>query len=49
MGSSYSVLWPMLRIDYILLPKEFSARDHETLRVPWSDHYPVKTLINLSF
>jgi len=45
MGSSYSALWPMLRIDYILLPQEFSARHHETLRVPWSDHYPVVTNI----
>ena len=45
MGSSYSVLWPMLRIDYILLPQEFSAWRHETLRVPWSDHYPVMTNI----
>lgn len=43
MGSSYSALWPMLRIDYILLPQEFTARQHETLRVPWSDHYPVVT------
>ena len=45
MGSSYSLLWPMLRIDYILLPQEFSAGEHETLRVPWSDHYPVVTNI----
>ena len=43
MGSSYALLWPMLRIDYILLPQEFTARRHETLRVPWSDHYPVVT------
>ena len=49
MGSSYSLLWPMLRIDYILLPQEFSAGEHETLRVPWSDHYPVVTNIYLSF
>lgn len=49
MGSSYSVLWPMLRVDYILLPQEFSAWRHETLRVPWSDHYPVTTNISLSF
>ena len=45
MGSSYSVLWPMLRIDYILLPPFCSAWRHETLRVPWSDHYPVMTNI----
>ena len=45
LGSSYTMLWPMLRIDYILLPQEFSAGGHETLRVPWSDHYPVMTNI----
>ena len=45
MGSSYTVLWPMLRLDYILLPQEFLAGDHETLRAPWSDHYPVMTNI----
>ena len=40
-SSSYSVLWPMLRIDYILLPQDYSALRHTTDRVPWSDHYPV--------
>ena len=35
----------MLRVDYILLPQEFQAAGHETLRVPWSDHYPVMTNI----
>ena len=44
-GSSDSVLWPMLRIDYILLPQEWSAVRHETPRIPWSDHYPVTTTI----
>ena len=46
-GATYSVLWPMLRVDYILLPQEYAADRHETLRVPWSDHYPVTTLIYL--
>jgi len=46
-GATYSVLWPMLRIDYILLPKEYTASGHETVRIPWSDHYPVMT--NLYF
>ena len=46
-GATYSVLWPMLRVDYILLPQEYTADRHETLRVPWSDHYPVTTLIYL--
>lgn len=45
MGSTYAVLWPSLRIDYILYPQELTAGEHETLRVPWSDHYPVVTNI----
>ena len=46
-GATYSVFWPMIRVDYILLPQEYAADRHETLRVPWSDHYPVTTLIYL--
>ena len=47
-AATYAVLWPMLRIDYILLPQTCTADRHETLRVPWSDHYPVTTLIYLN-
>ena len=46
-GATYSVFWPMIRVDYILLPQEYAADRHETFRVPWSDHYPVTTLIYL--
>lgn len=42
-GATYSVLWPMFRIDYILLPQESRCSDHATDRIPWSDHYPVTT------
>lgn len=48
-SSTYAVLWPMLRIDYVLLPQEWSAYGHRTARVPWSDHYPVTTGILLPF
>ena len=48
-SSTYAVLWPMLRIDYVLLPQEFSATRHEITRVPWSDHYPVTTDIHPAF
>jgi endonuclease/exonuclease/phosphatase family metal-dependent hydrolase len=44
-GGTYSILWPMLRLDYILLPQEYTADRHQTDRVPWSDHYPVTTFI----
>lgn len=40
-GATYSFMWPMLRIDYILLPERFKAVYHETVKVRFSDHYPV--------
>ena len=44
-GSTYSVLWPLLRIDYILVPEDVSCDRTHITRVPYSDHYPVSTLI----
>lgn len=44
-GATYSVLWPLLRIDYILTPQNVSCDRTHTTRVPYSDHYPVSTLI----
>lgn len=44
-SATYSALWPLLRIDYILIP-ESNVADRTTIsRVPFSDHYPVSTLI----
>ncbi|PKP40951.1 MAG: hypothetical protein CVT93_10090 [Bacteroidetes bacterium HGW-Bacteroidetes-10] len=40
-SASYSRLWPLLRIDYILYPNTFWSLKHKTPKVPWSDHYPV--------
>lgn len=40
-GATYSFLWPMLRIDYVLFPGRLHAVSHETLKVKYSDHYPV--------
>ena len=40
-GATYSFLWPMLRIDYIIFPENFSAVSHFTPKVKFSDHYPV--------
>lgn len=47
-SATYRVLWPLLRIDYILFPEPFNAVRHTTPRVTFSDHYPVITnlLIN---
>lgn len=42
-GGTYSVLFPFLRIDYVLFPERYSSDRHEVLRRPWSDHYPLIT------
>jgi len=42
-GATYSVLWPLLRIDYILVPEQTDVLCHETPRKTYSDHYPVIT------
>ncbi|MBO4557498.1 MAG: endonuclease/exonuclease/phosphatase family protein [Bacteroidales bacterium] len=44
-SATYSVLWPLLRIDYILVPENVSCDRTHAIRVPYSDHYPVTTLI----
>ncbi|MBO7563007.1 MAG: endonuclease/exonuclease/phosphatase family protein [Bacteroidales bacterium] len=40
-SATYSMLWPLLRIDYIFIPKTFKGFSHQTLKVKHSDHYPV--------
>lgn len=40
-GATYSLIWPLLRIDYILCPKSATVISHETPHVSLSDHYPV--------
>lgn len=44
-SSSYSFLWPLLRIDYILVPESYQVNSHTTPRIRYSDHYPVITEI----
>lgn len=44
-SSTYSVLWPLLRIDYVLIPNGLECSDHKVLRAPYSDHYPVISTI----
>lgn len=46
-GATYSLLWPMLRIDYVLFPENCRALSHQIPRLPFSDHYPVITEIEL--
>jgi len=40
-GATYSLLWPLLRIDYVFYPKSMEASSHVTEKVHYSDHYPV--------
>lgn len=47
MGATFARLWPLLRIDYVLLPDRFRAVSHETPQIRFSDHYPVVTTIEL--
>ena len=46
-GATFAGLWPLLRIDYVMLPDRFDAITHETPRLKFSDHYPVITTIEL--
>ena len=40
-GATYRALWPLLRIDYILYPKNLEAISFEVLSAPYSDHNPI--------
>ncbi len=46
-GATFARLWPLLRIDYILLPDRFRAIEHNTPQIRFSDHYPVVATIEL--
>lgn len=46
LGATYSYLWPLLRIDYVLVPDEYKVGDCEVHKVKFSDHYPVVAEIN---
>jgi endonuclease/exonuclease/phosphatase family metal-dependent hydrolase len=47
-SSTYSFLWPLLRIDYVLVPTDYQVQSHTTPRIRYSDHYPVITEIHKS-
>jgi len=46
MGGTYSVLWPFIRIDYILVPDKYEISRHEVKRKAFSDHYPIISTIH---
>lgn len=39
-GSTFRPIWPLLRIDYILVPQNVTCLSHTTHKVELSDHYP---------
>lgn len=41
LGGTFSLLWPFLRIDYILFPDDCRGTYHKVTRLKYSDHYPV--------
>ena len=40
-GATFRHLWPLLRIDYILYPRDLQAVSYEVPKIKYSDHYPV--------
>ena len=40
-GATFSFLWPMLRIDYVLFPDRCEGAGYSVQRLPYSDHYPI--------
>lgn len=40
-GGTFIPVWPLLRIDYILVPRDVECVEHIIHKTPLSDHYPV--------
>src|SRR5574344_549493 len=40
-AATFSYLWPLLRIDYVLFPADFESISHTTIKSSMSDHFPV--------
>lgn len=47
LSPTYSFLWPMLRIDYILFPKRYQASAYKVFDVHYSDHYPIMAVLKI--
>ena len=47
LSGTYAAFWPLLRIDYVLVPENFYVLHHRTPRLRWSDHYPVITDLSI--
>ncbi len=40
-AGTFRHLWPLLRIDYILIPKGWDCTSHKSPKLSYSDHFPV--------
>ena len=46
-SATYSKFWPMLRIDYILIPEEYKTLTYKSKKVSYSDHYPIMSEVKI--
>ncbi len=46
-GATFRLLWPLLRIDYILYPSQFGCSSYRMPKVRYSDHYPIMTDLSI--
>ena len=46
-GATFSFLWPMLRIDYVLMPDRCFGLSHKVPKLAYSDHYPVIARVSI--
>jgi len=47
-GTTFAGKIPALRIDYILADENFEVREHKILKEGYSDHYPIKSVLEFS-
>lgn len=40
-AGTFRFLWPLLRIDYVLIPEGYECLSHSTPKLSYSDHFPV--------
>ncbi len=46
-GRTFRYIFPTLRIDYILADKAFYIKQFKIIHIPYSDHYPIESIIRL--
>ena len=46
-GATYSILWPFLRIDYILVPSDITPLEYKYTKRNFSDHYPITSTLKI--